>query len=155
MSGICWSTIKDELEALHRQWSRALTFDRENVTLAGHLATLLRNLCRSQTIIGHSEDDTTLAMILQSMTHEEVIRVIDGLIPKLTSHSIVLDNMQRFRDRYYEICETVIKPFDPYDRNTKFLWMESGEKGQRAIVELVDMLAECVSGLLGHMTRTE
>lgn len=155
--GKCWAVVQDELKSFHREFSTALRGAREIIPLATRLAGLLRNLCMSKMADVTIRDQQFLYVTAQAWTHEEVIRQLDRFIPNVDPASMAAHNLQKFRDFYMNGCKLIFHDFEKQYREADVHWimMKKLPEAESTLNELTAMLADCVSGLLGHIDRTD
>jgi hypothetical protein len=151
----CWPVIKGELERYHQEFSAALRGAREIIPMAASFAGLLRNLCTSKLANLAIRDQQILYTCAQAWTHEEVVRQLDRFIPEVDPASVAAHNLQRFRESYVAGCNLIFRDFEKSYANpdVKWIMMKNLPEAEPTLDELTAMLAECVSGLLGHISE--
>ncbi len=156
ISSECWATIKAELIKFHDEFSTALRATNEILPIATEFATMLRNLCLSNTSNRLEREGEVIYSTTQAWTHVEVIRRLDQLMPNIATGSIAERNLRIFRDLYFAECDKIFMNFSQLcEKDSGVGWIMMKKNSEAVLKELTAMLAECVSGLLRHISITE
>lgn len=152
----CWATIKAELIRYHDEFAMALSAANEILPVATEFATMLRNLCLSTTANRSQRDGQVLYTTTQAWTHIEVIRRLDQLMPTIAPGSVAERNLRNFRDFYFGECDKIFMNFSQLCKgDDEAGWIMMKKDSEVALNELTAMLADCVSGLLRHISPSK